>query len=304
MALLTDECNIVSKHTIFDNFSKIGEGGFGTVYKAKHLIDNQFYAIKKIPLDDSILSKNIVKEVRYLAVLSHPNIIRYYHCWVEKKKDISCEKYVPLIEDEKNNEKIIKYLPPIIHSYNLCIQTELMHLNVSQYIELLSTQSKIQESKRERYHILESTIKAIAYLHSQKPPVIHCDIKPSNILIKINSNTHSISDVKLSDFGLITLSGEKNELLQYYGTPLYTDPSLVHNLQFTPNEKTDIFSLGILCFELLNIFSTRMETVEKISDFKNGKIFTGTILDQMIEPNFKKRPTIEEIHHEIKKYLV
>ena len=150
MALLTDGCNIVSKHTIFDNLSKIGEGGFGTVYKAKHLIDNQYYAIKKIPLDDSILSKNIVKEVRYLAVLSHPNIIRYFHCWVEKKNEISNEGSIPLIREDKNseeiiNEEIIKYMPPIIHSYNLCIQTELMHLNVSQYIELLSTQSKIQK---------------------------------------------------------------------------------------------------------------------------------------------------------------
>jgi len=304
MALLTDGCNIVSKHTIFDNFSKIGEGGFGTVFKAKHLIDNQFYAIKKIPLDDSILSKNIVKEVRYLAVLSHPNIIRYYHCWVEKKDDLN-EKNMSLIENKySTKEEIIKYIPPIIHSYNLCIQTELMHLNVSQYIELLSNQSKINNSKKDRYYILESTIKAIEYLHSRTPPVIHCDIKPSNILIKIEPQTLSVVDVKLSDFGLLTLCGEKNELLQYYGTPLYTDPSLIYSFQFTPNVKTDIFSLGILCFELLNIFSTRMETIKKIKDFKNGKLITGTILDKMIDKDYEKRPTIKEIHNEIQKYLI
>ena len=68
----------------------IGRGGFGTVWRVKHLMDKQEYAVKKIPLSAKQLLKlnrqtleEIELEIETLAKLEHPNIVRYYGAWAE-----------------------------------------------------------------------------------------------------------------------------------------------------------------------------------------------------------------------------
>ena len=62
----------------------IGEGAFGRVYKGRHVLDGQVYAIKKVTCKDKQNVECMLREVRSLATLYHPNIIRYYNCWIEK----------------------------------------------------------------------------------------------------------------------------------------------------------------------------------------------------------------------------
>ncbi|NBU73334.1 MAG: hypothetical protein EBS53_18155, partial [Bacteroidetes bacterium] len=57
-------------------------GGFGTVYRYFHPIDEMEYAIKKIRITNKDW-KHLFREVRLLARLSHPHIIRYFHSWLE-----------------------------------------------------------------------------------------------------------------------------------------------------------------------------------------------------------------------------
>ncbi|KAI4787904.1 kinase-like protein, partial [Aureobasidium sp. EXF-8845] len=77
----------------FEEFGILGKGGYGTVFRCKHNLDGRHYAIKKIPLGPSRMRKiqengqaeldHILVEVRTLARLEHPNIVRYHSGWIE-----------------------------------------------------------------------------------------------------------------------------------------------------------------------------------------------------------------------------
>lgn len=71
--------------TDFEEKERIGEGGFGTVFRAINNLDGVEYAVKKVCLSaGSKENERVLREVRHLAVLDHPNIIRYYQSWVEE----------------------------------------------------------------------------------------------------------------------------------------------------------------------------------------------------------------------------
>ena len=77
----------------FDEFSMLGKGGYGVVYHVKNKLDGGTYAIKKVPMSDRRIRKIqengqqemdvILLELRTLARLNHPNVVRYYSGWIE-----------------------------------------------------------------------------------------------------------------------------------------------------------------------------------------------------------------------------
>jgi aurora kinase len=82
---------------------------------------------------------------------------------------------------------------------------------------------------------------ALAYLHGQRPPIVHRDIKPENVLLVQGM-------AKLGDFGSSnTVDKIKRETM--CGTPEYLAPEMI--LKVGHNEKTDVWALGILLYELI-----------------------------------------------------
>ena len=70
--------------TEFEQLELIGEGGFGKVYRVRHLLDDNIYAIKKTVVNcEDPQDKKMLKEVALLSKLNHPNIVRYYQSWLE-----------------------------------------------------------------------------------------------------------------------------------------------------------------------------------------------------------------------------
>ena len=74
----------------------LGKGGFGSVFKCQNVLDGRHYAIKKVCIrgqsDDSGFEQRLertLREVKILAVLDHPNIVRYFGAWLEVDKDNS-----------------------------------------------------------------------------------------------------------------------------------------------------------------------------------------------------------------------
>ena len=74
----------------FKELSPLGKGGFGSVFECQNLLDGRKYAIKKVPIqlfDDPQLTRDrlqrVLREVKILALLDHPNIVRYYTAWME-----------------------------------------------------------------------------------------------------------------------------------------------------------------------------------------------------------------------------
>ncbi|KXT17136.1 hypothetical protein AC579_1997 [Pseudocercospora musae] len=77
----------------FDEIGVLGRGGFGEVYQVRHKLDNNIYAVKKIPIRPSLIHEisrggrpaldRLLAEVRSLSRLQHPNVVRYYNSWIE-----------------------------------------------------------------------------------------------------------------------------------------------------------------------------------------------------------------------------
>lgn len=80
-------------HDDFEEIGMLGRGGYGMVYHVRHRLDNQVYAVKKVPLGAARLHRiqkrgeaevhEVLRELRTLAKLDHPNVVRYYNGWIE-----------------------------------------------------------------------------------------------------------------------------------------------------------------------------------------------------------------------------
>lgn len=87
----------------FTELGKLGKGGYGNVFRAESKIDGQEYAIKKVPLRNSLLSEQseaLLREVKVLASLRHKNIVQYHSAWVEHET----EPQLPNIDNEDSLE--------------------------------------------------------------------------------------------------------------------------------------------------------------------------------------------------------
>lgn len=67
----------------FEEIGLLGRGGFGEVVKARHKLENQFYAIKKIRQNSATALNKVLSEIVMLSQLSHPNVVRYFTAWTE-----------------------------------------------------------------------------------------------------------------------------------------------------------------------------------------------------------------------------
>ena len=83
----------------FEQLQALGSGGFGTVFKCRNNLDGREYAIKKVSIrrkreDDTTFNQRlqrVLREVKILAVLDHPNIVRYYTAWLEVENTMDDE---------------------------------------------------------------------------------------------------------------------------------------------------------------------------------------------------------------------
>ena len=213
----------------------IGKGSYGNVYLGRNESNNKFYAIKvisKSQLKSRIVYQYFNNEIYILKHLDHPNIVKYINL-VEKKNDYW------LIIEYCNGESFAKALKYHLKKFN-----------------------KPLPEKVVRYFIL-CILKAIIYLNNQN--IIHRDIKSDNILLNYDNENDLISNnfikaqVKLIDFGFARYL-DNNELAgSLVGTPMYMDPNVLKTflesktrvVQGFYDQKVDVWSLGILTYELL-----------------------------------------------------
>lgn len=159
--------------------------------------------------------------------------------------------------------------------------------------------------KEESFGIFYQIVSAVEYIHSNG--FIHRDLKPSNIFFSLDDQ------IKVGDFGLAikdeglqefpdTNSSRSYKHTRDVGTKLYMSPEQINGLHY--NSKIDIFSLGLLFFELLYLFSTEMErrmTLEKVksinfpSEFSKEKRIESELIAKMLNKNPDLRPKASEI---------
>ncbi|QBG36863.1 serine/threonine-protein kinase [Litorilituus sediminis] len=193
-------------------YSKIrllGEGGMGKVYLAQDNKLERQVAIKELTaLSGEQSLEHALAEARILARLSHANIIQIYNVY------------------EQNNQAAL--VMEYFHSQSLSQYQKENQLSMVEKLELLRQ--------------LTSGLKA-AHQHG----IIHCDLKPSNILI------NKQGQLKIADFGIARLAGQEqgieSDSSAGYGCLFYMSPE--HIARQALDYRTDIFSLGIIAYQLL-----------------------------------------------------
>ena len=302
--------------TILDNYDLIniiGNGAYGKVYKAFNKIDCQSYALKIIKINtEKDNYECFLRESRYMALLEHPNIIRYYTSWIgqinnkhmfsaikfSKSNSNSYSNYTDYSLDNKPCGSILSFL---------FIKMELCSHDLSYY---LSTRNSI--NYKEVINIYTQIVLGVNYLHNKN--IIHRDLKPSNIFITHNKK------IKIGDFGMSVLHNFRSppqisntvsntiSNIQFlegsndYGTHNYLSPEIVSSNKYSVY--SDIYSLGIIFYELLSIFSTNMEKYILLKqlrefnidiEFKNKFTKETHFIYKLIDPDPLKRLTTNEI---------
>ncbi|XP_030315575.1 eukaryotic translation initiation factor 2-alpha kinase 1 isoform X1 [Calypte anna] len=95
----------------FDEIARLGKGGYGKVYKVRNKLDGQFYAIKKINIKKATRRDcmKVLREVKVLAGLQHPNVVGYHTAWMEqvqiaRPKDKTIMELQPLSLEQESNK--------------------------------------------------------------------------------------------------------------------------------------------------------------------------------------------------------
>lgn len=271
----------------FSDLKFIGSGAFSIVFSALHLLDKNTYALKCIPLpNDKNKIKEKTREILFLSRLSHKNIIRYYNSWIEFIPN-KIPKFIT-----NNIEKIVEIESNL--DIFLFLQMECVDITLKNFLDL----NKKPIPNTNIKSIMIQLVNAIEYLH--KNNVIHCDLKPDNIMLKYLNGNYIL---KLTDFGIASIDGISNLDYRYYGSCLYSAPEL-DNSNFKPSTSTDIYSLGIILYEMLNHFTTDMEKNKKIVELKKAEFKTNTLIDIIISKDINLRPTINEIKRFIQEFNI
>ncbi|TYG97189.1 hypothetical protein ES288_A10G018300v1, partial [Gossypium darwinii] len=204
-------------HTATDHFSnenKLGQGGFGPVYKGG-LANGKEIAVKRLSRTSGQGLVEFKNEVMLIARLQHKNLVRLLGCCLEK------------------NEKLLVY--------------EFMP-NKSLDVFLFDSNLAAQLGWKKRFNIIKGIARDILYLHEDfRLKIIHRDLKASNVLLDHKMNP------KILDFGMARIFGEDineantNRVVGTYG---YMAPEYAMEGLFSI--KSDVFSFGVLLLEIIS----------------------------------------------------
>uniref|UniRef100_A0A8C8C3A3 Protein kinase containing Z-DNA binding domains n=1 Tax=Oncorhynchus tshawytscha TaxID=74940 RepID=A0A8C8C3A3_ONCTS len=316
----------------FKLLSVLGAGGFGCVTKAQHKLDGKTYAVKIV--------KNMGeanREVKALATLEHSNIVRYYTTWPEDANWVDGGYSTESSVQSKISEDSDNYSDQGDGSTHVTKQSDLdlsetasedqanhsmtdsssrngdwpclfIQMEFCEGGTLKDWISKNNVRTKDKAHgIFQQIVCGVDYIHSEG--LIHRDLKPENILFG------SDGMVKIGDFGLVTtittLSGASMYRTVNKGTPFYMSPEQKTGGKY--DEKTDIFSLGLIWFELLWHMSTVSEKIKVFqslqtrtfpSDFREKFILEHKLITKMLSESPANRQNAEEIAAILKRDLL
>ncbi|THG07336.1 hypothetical protein TEA_025841 [Camellia sinensis var. sinensis] len=198
----------------FSDANKIGEGGFGVVYKGI-LPNGQEIAVKRLSQNSSQGVEEFKNEVLLVAKFQHRNLVRLLGYCLEGKEKILIYEFVP--------NRSLDYF-------------------------LFDPQKQEMLDWSIRYKIIKGVVRGILYLHEDSQVnIIHRDLKTSNILLDTNMNA------KISDFGTARIFGvdkSQENTSKVVGTYGYMSPEYVLYGQYSV--KSDVFSFGVLLLEIIS----------------------------------------------------
>ena len=265
---------------------KLGQGGYGCVWKVKSMKTGLIRAMKKIPKHltkhNNTHSHNnmtaIINEIELLKQLDHPNIVKIFEYFIDN------EGYYLITE--------------------LCSKGELF--------DVIRANTRLSEAVTA--NIMYQLFRAVNYCHYTKN-IIHRDLKPENILIESFDSTSGFYNIKVIDFGCAKIYEKHKKENKVIGSVYYISPEV---LSKNYNEKCDVWSCGVILYLLLSgkvPFNGRndLEILEKIQQgsFSFNYMVFDTISDdakdlikKCLEVNVAKRISAKDaLKHKWFKHL-
>lgn len=208
----------------------LGKGGFSEVHKGFDLVANRYVACKVHQLNptwpkdkkDNYI-KHALREINIHKTLNHPRIVKVFDVF-----DIDHDAFCTVLEYSEGND-----------------------------LDFFLKQNK-SIPEREAKSIICQVVSALKYLNERKPPVIHYDLKPGNILL---GSGQAAGEIKITDFGLSKLMTEDDYnpetgmdlTSQGAGTYWYLPPECFETGREPPkiSSKVDIWSVGVIFFQCL-----------------------------------------------------
>ncbi|MBP7860354.1 serine/threonine protein kinase [bacterium] len=265
--------------------SLLGQGGMNLVYKAKDLQTNKIVAVKALRTDglsDQSVVTRFQREVQVLNRLNHPRIVG-------------------------------------VHDYGTSKRGQPFF--VMDYLEGKSLNQVLRKDGRlsvERFQDVFVQV-AAAIQHAHKHGAIHRDLKPGNIMLVKLGNTEDY--VKIVDFGIAKLVEEASKLTrmgEVWGSPIYMSPEQATGIN--TDERTDIYSLGIVMYEALTgevpfLGKNYVETLSKqisepplpfdelCPEFQIPRVFERIIFKALEKAPEARYQTMTELKHDLERAL-
>ncbi|XP_052301389.1 probable LRR receptor-like serine/threonine-protein kinase At1g29720 isoform X1 [Populus trichocarpa] len=203
----------------FNSENKIGEGGFGSVYKGE-LADGTIIAVKQLSPKSRQGNREFVNEIGMISCLQHPNLVRLYGCCIEGDQLLLVYEYM-------ENNSLSRAL---FGNHGAGSETSALMLDWPT-----------------RYKICVGIARGLAFLHEGSAiRIVHRDIKVTNVLLDKDLNA------KISDFGLAKLNEEENTHIstRVAGTIGYMAPE--YALWGYLTDKADVYSFGVVALEIVS----------------------------------------------------
>ncbi|NXJ11959.1 NEK2 kinase, partial [Odontophorus gujanensis] len=251
----------------------IGAGSYGKCRKVRRKADGKILVWKELDYGSMTEAEKqmLVSEVNLLRELRHPNIVRYHDRIIDRS---SSTLYI-----------------------------------VMEYCDGGDLASVIARCTRDRHYLEESFVLRVltqltlalkeCHRRSDGGVTVHRDLKPANVFLDGKQN------VKLGDFGLARILHHDTSFAKtFVGTPYYMSPEQINHMSY--NEKSDIWSLGCLLYELCALTPpftayNQKELAEKIREGKFKRIpyryseQLNELLKQMLNLKDYCRPSVEDI---------
>ncbi|XP_046859290.1 membrane-associated tyrosine- and threonine-specific cdc2-inhibitory kinase-like [Xenia sp. Carnegie-2017] len=243
----------------FKIIGKLGQGSFGEVFKVESKEDGCLYAVKKsrVRFRGEYDRQQRLDEVKkHEKLRQHPNCVKLIKAWEERGQ--------------------------------LYIQTELCDMSLTDFCD---KHTKIEE--RFVWDILVDLTQGLKHLHDNN--MVHMDIKPSNVLIGLDSL------YKIADFGLVLDLYNHHFSEGQEGDPMYLAPELLEG-QFS--KAADIFSLGISLLEVAcdldlprggDAWHHLREKRIPMSFLQGVSAELSCLICRMMDPLPGNRPTVDDI---------
>ncbi|WCJ42963.1 receptor kinase 2 [Euphorbia peplus] len=198
----------------FDPANKLGQGGFGSVYKGQ-LDDGQEIAVKRLSRNSGQGAEEFENEVVLIAKLQHRNLVKLLGCCIQKEEQMLIYEYLP-------NKSLDHFI--------------------------FDQRRKSVLDWRKRFDIIVGIARGMLYLHhDSRLRIVHRDLKTSNVLLDADMNP------KISDFGMARIfkgdevQDKTNRVVGTYG---YMAPEYAVFGNFST--KSDVFSFGVILLEIIS----------------------------------------------------